>query len=170
MFDFIKNIFKKEPQKEQVVEVEVKAKRKYKPRAPKTEDKVEEAVVAVIEPIVIAEAPVEQVRPRIMARQLVGAATLQPAPVVEAVVEPVVEAVAEKAPVKKKPVTKKPVATFEKSVEVSVAEPVIEVIAPVVEPVEVKVEQEVVKSVPKKPDNKPKAVQNKPPRGKKKKR
>jgi hypothetical protein len=162
MFDFIKKIFKKEPQKEQVVEVEVKAKRKYKPRAPKTEDTVEEAVVAVIEPIVIAEAPVEPVRPRIMARQLVGAATPQPTPVVEAVVQ--------KAPVKKKPAAKKPVAKVEKPVEVSAVEPVNEIIAPVVEPVVVKVEQAVVKSVPKKPDNKPKAVQNKPPRGKKKKR
>lgn len=168
MFDFIKNIFKKTPQEEQIVEVEVKAKRKYKPRAPKTEVK-EEAVVEVVEPVVITEAPAEPVRPRIMARQLVGASTpvVQPTEVVaEPVIEPVVEAVVAKAPAKKKPAAKKPVAP---KVEKPVAEPVIEVAAPVVEP-EVKVEPVVEKSVPKKPDNKPKPVQNKPPRGKKKKR
>lgn len=152
MFDFIKNIFKKGPQEEQVVEVEVKAKRKYKPRAPK--DKVED--VAVAEPVVIAEAPVEPPKPRIMARQLVGAATPVAKPVeaiVEPVAEPVVEEVVKKAPARKKPVAKKPV-------EVKAEEPV----------VETKAEPVVAKVAPSKPENKPKAVQNKPPRGKKKKR
>jgi hypothetical protein len=146
MFDFIKKIFNKEPREEQIVEVEVsvKPKRKYKPRAPKTEVNVEEAIV-------IAEAPVEQPKQRIMARQLVGTVT----PVAEPIVEPVNAVVVEstnKAPVKQKPAVKKPV-------EVSVAEPV----------VEAKDEPVVVKSVPKKPENKPKAPQNKSPRGKKKK-
>ena len=101
MFDFIKNIFKKEPQEEQIVEVDVKPKRKYKPRTPKTEVNVVEAT----QPAVIAQALAEPIRPRIVTKQLVGSAT--PAPVAEEAVEPVVE-VTKKAPVKKKPVAKKP--------------------------------------------------------------
>ena len=141
MFDFIKNIFKKEPQEEQIVEVDVKPKRKYKPRTPKTEVNVVEAT----QPAVIAQALAEPIRPRIVTKQLVGSAT--PAPVAEEAVEPVVE-VTKKAPVKKKPVAKKPSETV----------------------VEVKTEPVLEKVAPKKPENKPKVAQNKPPRGKNKKR
>lgn len=151
MFDFIKNIFKKGPRLEQIVEVEVKPKRKYKPRVAKTE-------VEVTQPAVIGEALADPVRPRIMTKQLVGSAV--PAPSIQEVesvniplVEPVVE-VAVKAPVKKKPVVKKPATKVETPVE----------------PVAVVIEPVVVKSVSKKPENKPKAPQNKPPRGKNKKR
>lgn len=135
MFDFIKKLFKKEPQVEQIVEVEVKPKRKYKPRAPKAEVKVEEAVVEATQPAVIAQALADPIRPRVMTKQLVGGL---------AEAEP--EVIAVKSPAKKKPAAKKPAVV---------------VVEPVAEPVVVNSVAKKPENKPKAPQNKPPRGKNK---------
>jgi hypothetical protein len=75
MFDFIKNLFKKAPQAEQIIEVEVavKPKRKYKPRAPKTEVNVE----VVAEPVVETEVEKEPAKKKPTIKKPVVAAAVE---------------------------------------------------------------------------------------------